>query len=80
MRLSETALKLAFFGVKHEASDIIDYLVIHVFVLVSTLVGVIAAIWIGHVVDAPVGLLAGIGFYGLSMISCSFAFLHGHRA
>lgn len=79
MKLSETALNLAFFGMKHEADDIIDYLAIHFSILISILAGVVAAIWIGHVVDAPVGLIAGIGFYGLSMILCSFALLHGHR-
>jgi len=56
MKLSETAFKLAFFGMKHEANDIIDYLAIHFSVLVSILVGAVAAVWIGHVVDAPVGL------------------------
>jgi hypothetical protein len=78
MKLSETALKLAFFGMNHEAGDIIDYLAIHFSVSVSILAGVSAAIWIGHAFDVPVGLIAGIGFYGLSMILCSFTLLRNH--
>ena len=58
MRLSDTALQLVFFGMKHEASDITDYLAIHFSVTVLILVGVVAAIWIGHVVDLPVGLVS----------------------
>jgi len=79
MKLSEKAFKLAFFGMKHEPDDIIDYIAINFSVLISILGGVIAAVWIGHVVNMPVGLIAGIGFYGLSMILCHFALLHGHR-
>jgi sorbitol-specific phosphotransferase system component IIBC len=79
MKLSETALKLAFFGMHCEARDIIDFLAICFSVFISIMVGVVAALWIGHVVDAPVGFIAGIGFYGLSLILCSFALLHGHR-
>jgi len=56
MKLSETIFKFAFFGMKHQANDIIDYLAINFSVLISILGGVIAAVWIGHVVDAPVGL------------------------
>lgn len=79
MKLPETAFKLAFFGMKHEADDIIDYIAINFSVLISILGGVITAVWIGHVVNMPVGLIAGIAFYGLSMILCYFALLHGHR-
>jgi peptidoglycan/LPS O-acetylase OafA/YrhL len=79
MKLPETAFKLAFFGMKHEAEDIIDYIAINFSVLISILGGAIAAVWIGHVVNMPVGVIAGIGFYGLSMILCYFALLHGHR-
>lgn len=79
MRLSETAQKLAYFGMKHEASDIIDYIAIRFSMVVSIVVGLVAAIWMGQVVDAPVGLIAGIGFYGLSMILCSLALLRDHR-
>jgi hypothetical protein len=79
MRLSETAQKFAYFGMKHEASDIIEYIAIRFSMVVSIVIGLVAAIWIGRVIDAPVGLIAGIGFYGLSMILCSFAQLRGHR-
>jgi len=79
MRLSETAQKFAYFGMKHEASDIIDYIAIRFSMVVSIVVGVVAAIWIGRVIDAPVGLIAGIGFYGLSMTLCSLALLRGHH-
>ena len=80
MKLSETAFKLAFFGMKHEANDIIDYLAIHFSVLVSILVGAVAAVWIGHAVSVPVGLIAGIGFYVLSMILCYSALVRGRRS
>ncbi len=79
MKLSETALKLAFFGMKHEAGDIIDYLAINFSILISLLAGVVAAIWIGHAVDVPVGVIAGVLFYGLSMILWSLVLLHHHR-
>ncbi|MFY9733455.1 MAG: hypothetical protein WB723_18510 [Candidatus Acidiferrales bacterium] len=79
MKISETALRVALFGTHREARDIIDFLLICFSVVISITVGVIAALWIGHVVDAPVGFITGIGFYGLSLILCSFAFLHGHR-
>ena len=39
MKFPETAFKFAFFGMKHEANDIIDYLAINFSVLVSILVG-----------------------------------------
>ncbi len=80
MKVPEAAWRLAFFGMKHEADDIIDYIVINFSVLISILGGLVAAIWIGYVVNATVGLIAGIGFYGLSMILCSFTLLHGHRS
>jgi hypothetical protein len=80
MKLSGTALKFAFFGLKHEANDIIDYLAINFSVLISILVGAVAAVWIGHAVSVPTGLIVGIGLYVLSMILCYFALLHGHRS
>jgi hypothetical protein len=79
MKMPETALKLAFFGMHREARDIIDFLAICFSVLMSLVVGVIAALSIGYVFNAPVGFIAGIGFYGLSVILCSFALLHGRR-
>ncbi|MGB9243374.1 MAG: hypothetical protein WCC03_08485 [Candidatus Acidiferrales bacterium] len=79
MKLSDTALKLAFFGMHREAHDIIDFLAICFSVVISIMVGVIAALWVGHVFNAQVGFIAGIGFYGLGLILCSFALLHGHR-
>jgi hypothetical protein len=79
MKLPETAFKLAFFGTKHEPEDIIDYIAINLSVLISILGGVIAAVWIGHVVNMPVGLIAGIAFYCLSMLLCYFALLHRRR-
>ncbi len=80
MKFPETAFKLAFFGMKHEASDIIDYLAINFSVLISILVGAIAAVWIGHKVSVSVALIAGIGLYVLSMVLCYFTLLHGHRS
>jgi hypothetical protein len=80
MKLSGTAFKFAFFGMKHEADDIIDYLAINFSVLISILLGAVAAVWIGHAVSVPAGLIAGIGLYVLSMILCYFALLHGHRS
>jgi hypothetical protein len=80
MKLSETAFKLAFFGIKREANDIVDYVAINFSVLISILAGAVAAVWIGHAVSVPVGLIAGIGFYVFSMILCYFALLHGHRS
>jgi hypothetical protein len=79
MKLTDTALKLAFFGVHREARDIIDFLAICFSVVVSIIVGVIAALSIGHVFNAPAGFIAGVGFYGLSLVLCSYAILHGHR-
>ncbi len=79
MKLSETAFKLAFFGMKHEADDIIDYIAINFSWVISILGALGAAVWIGHVVNAPVGLIAGIAFYALSMILCHFVFLHEHH-
>jgi hypothetical protein len=79
MKLSETASKLAFFGMNHEAGDIIDYLAVCFSVSISILAGVVAAIWIGIRVDVPVGLLAGIGIYGLSTILCFSVLLHRHN-
>jgi len=80
MKLSETAFKFAFFGMKHEANDIIDYLAINFSVLISVLVGAVAAVWIGRAVSVPLGLIAGIGFYLCSMILCYFALLRSHRS
>jgi len=80
MKVPETAFKLAFFGMKHEANDIIDYLAINFSVLISILAGALAAVWVGHAVSAPVGLIAGIGFYVLSMILCYAVLLRGHRS
>jgi hypothetical protein len=80
MKLSETAFKFAFFGMKHEANDIIDYLAINLSVLISVLAGAVAAVWIGHAVNVPVGLIAGIGFYVLSMILCYSALVRGRRS
>ena len=80
MKFPETVFKLAFFGMKHEASDIIDYLAINFSVLISILVGAIAAVWIGHKVSVSVALIAGIGLYVLSMVLCYFTLLHGHRS
>ena len=80
MKISETAFKLAFFGMHREARDIIDFLAICFSVVISITVGVIAALSIGYVFNASFGFIAGIGFYGLSVILCSFALLQGHRA
>lgn len=80
MKFPETAFKFAFFGMKHEAHDIIEYIAINFSVLVSILVGAAAATWIGRAVSVPAGLIAGIGLYVLSMILCYFALLHGHRS
>ena len=79
MKIPETALKLAFFGMHREARDIIDFLAICFSVLMSLIVGVIAALSIGYVWNGPVGFIAGIGFYVLSVILCSFALLHAQR-
>ncbi|MFY9732918.1 MAG: hypothetical protein WB723_07030 [Candidatus Acidiferrales bacterium] len=79
MKIPETALKLALFGMHREARDIIDFLAICFSVLMSLIGGVIAALSIGYVFDGPVGFIAGIGFYVLSVILCSFALLHGQR-
>ncbi len=79
MKLSETVFKLAFFGMKYEADDIIDYIAINFCWVISILGALLAAVWIGHVVNAPVGLIAGIAFYVLSMILCHFVFLNEHR-
>ena len=79
MKIPETALKLAFFGMHREARDIIDFLAICFCALMSLVVGVIAALSIGYVFNAPVGFIAGIGFYGLSVILCAFALLHGRH-
>jgi hypothetical protein len=73
MKVPETAFKLAFFGMKHEAGDIIDYVAICFSLVTSLLAGIVAAIWFGHIFGALSGLMAGIGFYGLSMILCSLA-------
>jgi hypothetical protein len=79
VKLSETALKIAFLGMRHEANDIIDYLAICFSVSISILVGVVAAIWIGLRVDALAGLLAGFGSYGVCTILCLSALLHRHH-
>jgi uncharacterized membrane protein YagU involved in acid resistance len=80
MKLSETAFKFAFFGMKHEASDIIDYLAINFSVLISVVAGAVAAVWIGRAVSLPVGLIAGIAFYVFSIILCYFALLRSHQS
>ncbi|HTT20777.1 MAG TPA: hypothetical protein VMG82_17715 [Candidatus Sulfotelmatobacter sp.] len=79
MKLSDAALKVALFGMHREAHDIIDFLAICISVVISIVLGVTAALWIGYVFNAPVGFVAGVGFYGLSLVLCSFALLHGHR-
>ncbi len=61
MKLSDTAVKLAFFGMHREARDIIDFLAICFSVVMSITVGVIAALWVDHVFNASVGFIAGIG-------------------
>ncbi len=80
MKFPETAFKFAFFGLKHEACDIIDYLAINFSVLISVLAGAVAAVWIGRAVNLPLGLIAGIAFYVFSVILCYFALLRGHRS
>ena len=79
MKIPETALKLAFFGMHREARDIIDFLAICFSIFLSLIVGVIAALSIGYVCNGRTGFIAGIGFYVLSVILCSFTLLHGHR-
>jgi hypothetical protein len=79
MKVPETAFRLAFFGMKHDAEDIIDYVTICFSLVTSLLAGIVAAIWIGHFFNMPAGIVAGIGFYGLTMILCSLALLHHHR-
>lgn len=79
MKIPETALKLAFFGMHREAHDIIDFVAICFSVLLSLIVGLIAALSIGYVSNGSVGFIAGIGFYVLSVILCSFTLLHGQR-
>ena len=73
MKVPEMAFKLAFFGMKHEAGDIIDYVAICFSLVTSILAGIVAAPWFGHIFGALAGLIAGIGCYGLSMILCSLA-------
>ena len=80
MKLSETAFKFAFFGMKHEANNIIDYLAMNFLILISIVSATLAAVWLGHAVSVPVGVLAGIGFYIISMILCYFALVRGHRS
>jgi hypothetical protein len=80
MKFPETAFKFAFFGMKHEANDIIDYLAINFSVLISVLASAVAAVWIGRAVNVPVGLIAGIGIYVFSMILCHFPLLRGHQS
>ena len=79
MKVSEAAWRLAFFGMKHETDDIIDYIAINFSLVISILGALVAAVWIGHVVNAPVGLIAGIAFYALSMVLCHFVFLHEYH-
>lgn len=79
MKLRDTVLNIAFLGLNDEAGDIIDYVAICFSVLISILAGMVAAFWIGLVVDAPVGLMVGIGIYGFGTLVCSFALLHHHR-
>jgi sorbitol-specific phosphotransferase system component IIBC len=79
MKIPETALKLAFFGMHREARDIIDFLAICFSIFLSLIVGIIAALSIGYVCNGRTGFIAGIGFYVLSVILCSFTLLHGHR-
>ena len=79
MKLSDAALKVTFFEMHREAHDIIDFLAISSSVVISIIVGVIAALWIDYMFNAPVGFVAGVGSYGLSSVLCSFALLHGHR-
>jgi hypothetical protein len=79
MKPSETLLRIAFFGMKREADDIVEYIAIRFSLLVSGLLGVGMAIWIGKVVGVWSGLIAGFGLYGISMNFCSLAFLHGRQ-
>ena len=79
MKIAEVASKFAFVGMKHEPEDIIDYVAVCFSLVTSILVGIVGAIWIGRSFDTLAGLLAGIGFYALSMTLCSFVLRHERR-
>ncbi len=79
MKIPDTLLTIAFVGMKHEADDIVDYLMIQLSLWGSLLLGTILAILTGRAAGAWIGLAAGIGAYGISMRICSAALVHSHH-
>jgi hypothetical protein len=79
MKLSETAFKLAFFGMKRDAEDIIDYLAIRSSILGLLVLGTMLALLVGRAAGPGIGLAAGIALYGISMRICSVMIVRSHH-
>lgn len=79
MTFSEALRKVVLLGMEPEAEDIIDYLVIRVSLLVSVFMAAVTAIWVGRVVGAWAGLLAGIGLYATGIRICALVIVQSHH-
>jgi hypothetical protein len=78
MKPSDMFLSIAFFGIKHEADDIIEYLAIWSSLLISVLLAAGLAIGVGKIAGVWAGLMVGLGFYGVSMRICAVLFMRSH--
>jgi hypothetical protein len=79
MNSSEEFLKLAFFGMKRDPEEIIDYIVIWFSILISLIVCLGMAVWTGKIEGLWIGLITGFGVYTASIRLWSFAFLRSHQ-
>jgi hypothetical protein len=79
MNFPETIRRVAFVGMKHEADDIIDYIVIRASLLISVVTGAVLAIWIGRAVGPWAGMVMGVGAYAVSMRICALMFFRSRH-
>ncbi|MGB0036180.1 MAG: hypothetical protein WBP79_11965 [Candidatus Acidiferrales bacterium] len=79
MSFHEPIRKAAFLGMKHEAEDIFDYIMIQASLLVSVLMGAVLGIWVGRAAGLWAGVPVGIGSYAVSIRICTLMLFRGRR-
>lgn len=80
MKFPEAIRKAAFLGMKDEAEDIVDFILIRVSLIASVLAAAILAVWIGRAVGVWAGASVGVGTYAVSMRICTLThFPSRHR-
>lgn len=79
MDFHEPIRKAAFIGMKDEAEDIFEYIIIQASLLVSVLTGAVLGIWVGRAVGLWAGALVGIGYYAVSIRICTLMLFRGRH-